>query len=112
MIRGELWWADVPGPVGSAPGFRRPALVLQADLFSQTRLRTVIVVLLTSNLQRASMPGNVPISAKESGLPRDSVINVTQLVTVDKTALNQRIGRVSSRTLEAVADGVRLVLDL
>lgn len=112
MQRGEIWWADLADPQGAAPGYRRPVLILQADAFTQSRIATVIVVIVTSNLRLASAPGNVFVSAHESGLPRDSVINVSQLVTLDKTVLDAQVGHLSARTMTAVEDGVRLVLDL
>jgi mRNA interferase MazF len=112
ISRGEIWWADIPDLSGSGPAFRRPAVILQSDFLNQSRLNTVVVVLLTGNLLLAKMPGNVPISARESGLPRDSVINVTQMITLDRNALDHRVGTVSPRTMSAVALGVKLVLDL
>ena len=112
MRRGEIWWADLPEPVGAAPGYRRPVLILQADSFTTSRIATVVVVVLSTNLRLAAAPGNVLISAHESGLPHDSVINVSQLATLDKTTLDREVGRATTRTLAAVEEGVRLVLDL
>ena len=112
MRRGEIWWADLPEPVGAAPGYRRPVLILQADSFTQSRIATVVVVVLSTNLRLATAPGNVVIDANESGLPYDSVINVSQIATLDKTTLDTEVGRVTPHTLTAVEDGVRLVLDV
>lgn len=112
MRRGEIWWADLPEPVGAAPGYRRPVLILQADSFTTSRIATVVIVVLSTNLRLATAPGNVVISARESGLPHDSVINVSQLATLDKTMLDSAIGHVTTQMLAAVEDGVRLVLDL
>lgn len=112
MRRGEIWWADLPEPVGAAPGYRRPVLILQADSFTTSRIATVVVVVLTTNMRLATAPGNVLISARESGLPYDSVINISQIATLDKTTLDTAVGYATTRTLAEVEDGVRLVLDL
>lgn len=112
MRRGEIWWADLPEPVGAAPGCRRPVLILQADSFTRSRIATVVVVVLSTNLRLATAPGNVVITARESGLPYDSVINVSQIATLDKTTLDIEVGQITTRTLAEVEDGVRLVLDL
>jgi len=110
--RGEIWWADLAEPRGSEPGFRHPVLILQAEPFNRSRLRTVVGIVVSSNTRLLDAPGNVLLPAKETGLPRDSVANVTQLVTVDRDYLEQRAGKVSPRTLARVEVGVRLVLDL
>jgi mRNA interferase MazF len=112
MTRGEIRWADIPDLAGSGPAFRRPAVVLQSNFFNQSRLNTVVVVILTGNLLLATMPGNVRVSAIESGLPRDSVVNVTQLITLDRRALDPPVGRLSPGTMFAIEQGVKLVLDL
>lgn len=112
MQRGDIWWADLPEPVGAAPGYRRPVLILQADAFTQSRIATVVVVVLSTNLGLTAAPGNVLVSAHESGLPQDAVINVSQIATLDKTTLDSEVGHVTTRTLAQVEDGVRLVLDL
>jgi mRNA interferase MazF len=110
--RGEVWWAALPEPSGSEPGYRRPLLVVQADAFNRSRLQTVVAVVLTSNLRLVEAPGNVLVPAQASGLPKDSVANVSQVVTVDRDFLTERAGRLRGRALEAVEDGLRLVLDL
>jgi mRNA interferase MazF len=112
MQRGDIWWADLGEPLGSAPGFRRPILLIQADAFTQSRIATVIAIVLSSNLRLASAPGNVLLEAKESGLPKDSVVNVSQIITIDKVALDEYVGRVPSRLLLDVEQGIRLVLDV
>lgn len=112
MQRGEVWWADLPEPSGAAPGYRRPVLLIQADAFTQSRIATVVAVIISSNLRIAAAPGNVLLRASESGLPKDSVINVSQIVTLDKLMLDERVGHVTARTLELVEDGLRLVMDL
>jgi len=110
--RGEIWWASLPEPTGSEPGFRRPVLIVQADAFNRSRLQTVVAVVLTSNLRLVEAPGNVLVSADASGLPKDSVANVSQVITIDRAFLTERAGRLRGRTLEAVGDGLRLALDL
>jgi mRNA interferase MazF len=112
MQRGDIWWADLPEPTGSGTGYRRPVLVVQADAFTQSRIATVIVVAVTSNLRLATAPGNVFLSANESNLPKDSVINVSQIVTLDKSMLDEYIGRISAHVLIEVEEGIRLVLDV
>jgi mRNA interferase MazF len=112
MHRGSIWWADLPDRVGAAPGYRRPVLLIQADAFTDSRLATIVAVVITSNLRLAAAPGNVLLSVDESGLPKDSVVNVSQIVTLDKQILDEPIGQVSERTLTLIESGIRLVLDL
>ena len=112
MTRGEIWWADLPDPRGSEPGFRRPVLVIQANSFNQSEIRTVIVAVLTGNLRLAEAPGNVLLPAKVSGLPRDSVVNVSQLLTLDRSFLTEEVGKLPSRTLAEIDAGLKLVLQL
>jgi len=112
MERGTVWWAQLPDPVASEPGFRRPVVIIQANAFNRSRIRTVIVVVLTSNLRLAEAPGNVLIPASDSGLPKDSVANVSQIITVDRTFLTDKCGRLPSRILKSIDDGIRLVLSL
>ena len=112
MVRGEVWWADLPDPVASEPGYRRPVLIVQSDAFNRSRINTVIAAVISSNVRLAAAPGNVQLAARESGLPKDSVVNVSQLITVDKSFLTKRVGQVSSRTMQAIENGMRLVLEL
>jgi mRNA interferase MazF len=112
MERGAVWWAELPDPVASEPGFRRPVVIIQSNAFNRSRIRTVVAVLLTSNLRLADAPGNVLISAADSGLPKDSVANVSQVITVDKGFLSGRAGRLPSRVMKAIDEGLRLVLSL
>ena len=112
MYRGEIWWANLPEPVGSEPGYRRPVLVIQDDVFNQSRINTVIVVIITSNTQLAEAPGNVLLPCEVSGLSRDSVANVSQIFTVDKTFLTERIGSLPDYLQEEVDEGLRMVLCL
>jgi len=110
--RGQIWWADLGAPEGSEPGFRRPVLVVQADAFNRSRIQTVIAVALTSNLRLVDAPGNVLVSAKASGLPKDSVANVSQVVTLDKAYLTDVAGYLRGPLLADVEAGLRLVLGL
>ena len=112
MKRGEVWWADLPEPAGSEPGFRRPVLIVQADEFNRSRIRTVIAAAITSNTQLAAAPGNVTLPKRSVGLGRDSVVNVSQLVTLDKQFLTERAGRLSAAKLSEVEEGIRLALAL
>jgi mRNA interferase MazF len=111
MQRGDIWWANLPKPTGSATGLRRPVLVVQADAFTRSRIATVIIVAITGNLRLATAPGNVFLPAAESGLPKDSVINVSQIITLDKSMLDEYVDRISAHTLIQVEEGIRLVLD-
>lgn len=110
--RREVWWAELDARRGSEPGFRRPVLVVQADAFNRSRLRTVVGVVLTSNTRLLDAPGNVLLPGRETGLLKDSVTNVTQLVTLDREFLRGRAGRISSDRMRRVEEGVRLVLGL
>jgi mRNA interferase MazF len=110
--RGQVWWADLGEPEGSEPGFRRPVLIVQSDAFNRSRIRTVIAVVLTANRRLIDAPGNVLIPGKTAGLPKDSVANVSQVVTVDKEFLIDVAGRVREPLLSEVDSGLRLVLDL
>ena len=110
IAQGEVWWADLGPPAGSEPGFRRPVVVVQGDAFNASTLRTVVCVVLTSNLRWADAPGNVLLPARSTGLPRPSVANVSQLVTLDREALAERSGRLSASNLELVLAGIDVVL--
>jgi mRNA interferase MazF len=112
MYRGEIWWANLPDPVGSEPGYRRPILVVQDDIFTQSRISTVIVVIITSNIQLAEAPGNVLLPKEATGLPRDSVANVSQILTVDKKFLVECIGSLPNNLQEEIDDGLRTILYL
>ena len=112
MKRGEIWWAQLREPAGSEPGFRRPILIVQSDDFNRSRIRTILGVVITSNLKLSAAPGNVSLPRRGSGLPRQSVINVSQIVTSDRRFLTERAGRASDAVLRQVEDGLRLVLSL
>ena len=112
MKRGEIWWASLPGPSGSEPAYRRPVLVVQADGFTRSRIRTVICASVTSNLGLAGAPGNVPLSTRASGLPKPSVVNVSQVITVGKQRLTERVKGLDARTMSQVDEGLRFAMDL
>jgi mRNA interferase MazF len=110
--RGQVWSADLGEPEGSEPGYSRPILIVQADAFNRSRLHTVIAVVLTTNLRLVDAPGNVLIPAKASGLRKDSVANVSQVITVDGEFLIELAGRVRGQVFKDVENGLRLVLGL
>jgi mRNA interferase MazF len=110
--RGEIWWTDLPEPKGSMPGFRHPVLVIQANKFNRTQLETFVGVIITTNLRLAKMPGNVLLEPKQSGLPGGSVVNITQIVTANKTDLLEFVGTLSERKMEQIDAGLRLVFSL
>ncbi len=110
--RGEVRWAELSEPRGAEPGFRRPVVVMQSNAFNRSRIGTVIVVVLTSNLRLLDAPGNVLIPAKLAGLTRDSVANVSQVMTVDRRDLGEAAGRLDALTLKRIDAGLRLVLAL
>lgn len=112
MRRGEIWWSSLTAPNVSGPGFRRPVLVIQSNEFNQSRINTVVTAVITSNLALANAPGNVRISAAASGLKKASVVNVSQVITLDKSFLTERVGTLNSKFLREVEDGLRLVLQI
>jgi mRNA interferase MazF len=112
MLRGEIWWADLPEPAGSMPGYPRPVLVVQADRFNRTGIRTVLVLIMTSTTRLAAAPGNVLLPKNDTGLPKDSVANITQVYTVDRELLTERVGMLPSSLMRDVDNGLRPVLGL
>ena len=112
MKRGEIWWAALPPPSGSGPGFRRPVLVIQSNPFNDSRISTAIIAVITSNLALADAPGNVRAAKAESGLSKHSVVNVSQILTIDKALLTDRVQPLSAELMQRVDNGLRLVLDL
>jgi len=108
--QGEIYWLDVDEPLGSAPGYRRPFVVIQNDVFNRTPINTVVVCVLTSNLRRAEAPGNVLLQPREAGLSKQSVVNVSQIYTVDKLDLAERVGALSSKRILEILEGIQLVL--
>lgn len=110
IAQGEVWWADLGELKGSEPGYRRPVVVVQSDAFNRSRISTVVCVALTSNLRWAEAPGNVPLEASLTGLPKDSVANVSQIITLDRSALTDRVGRLPEAKLDLVLYGIDVVL--
>ena len=110
IAQGQIWWADLPAPTGSGPGFRRPVVVVQGDALNRSRISTVVCVPLTSNLRWADAPGNVALSARLTGLPKDSVANVSQIVTLDRSLLTETIGRLTRPKLDLILAGVDVIL--
>jgi mRNA interferase MazF len=110
ISQGEVWWADLPTPTGSEPGFRRPVVVVQGDALNRSRIATVVCVPLTSNLRWGGAPGNVLLGARSTSLAKDSVANVSQVVTLDKTVLTERIGKLSRAKVELLLTGIDVVL--
>jgi mRNA interferase MazF len=109
--QGEVYWIELGEPIGSGPGYRHPYVVVQNDVFNESRLNTVIVCLLTSSLRRASAPGNVILRAGEANLPKQSVVNVSQLFTIDKSLLMERVGALTPARTREIIDGVKLFLE-
>ncbi len=112
MRRGEIWWASLGESHGSAPGFRRPVLIVQSNDFNESAIRTLICAAITSNMRLAHAPGNVRVPRRVSGLPHDSVVNVSQLITLDKQMLTENVGRLPAQSLRDVDAGIKLVLAL
>jgi mRNA interferase MazF len=111
IAQGEVWWADLPDPTGSGPGLRRPVVVVQGDPLNRSDIATVVCVPLTSNVKWASAPGNVSLTPAATGLPKESVANVSQVVAVDKALLTERVGKLSKAKLDLVLSGIDIVLD-
>lgn len=110
ISQGEVWWADLPPPRKSAAGFRRPVVVVQSDSFNRSEIATVVCVPLTSNLKLALMPGNVHLAARLTGLPKNSAANVSQILTIDKTLLIERVGRLPAAALRLILSGIDVML--
>lgn len=110
ISQGEVWWADLPEPTGSGPGLRRPVVVVQGDAMNRSRIATVVCVPLTSNLGWAQAPGNVRLAARLTGLPKDSVANVSQLVALDKSLLTEQTGKLSRAKVDLLHSGIDVVL--
>ena len=110
VAQGEVWWADLGTPAGSEPGFRRPVVVVQGDALNRSRLATVVCVPLTSNLRWAEAPGNTVLSARVTGLSKDSVANASQVVTLDRTVLTERVGKIPRAKLELILAGIDVIL--
>ncbi len=111
ISQGDVYWVDLGDPIGSAPGLLHPHVVIQNDAFNRSNIRTVVVCALTSNLTRASAPGNVLLAVGEANLPKQSVVNISQVFTVDKSQLDEKIGTLSSSRVRQILDGLQLLLD-
>lgn len=112
MYRGEIWWANLPAPIGSEPGYRHPVLIIQADNFTQSNINTVIAIVLTSNLKVLNAPGNVLLPKNTTGLSKDSVANVSQISTIDKTFLTERVGFIQESLQASIDNSLRMILYL
>ncbi|NOQ36631.1 MAG: type II toxin-antitoxin system PemK/MazF family toxin [Methylococcaceae bacterium] len=110
MKRGEIWWASMPEPVGSEPAYRRPVIIVSSNEFNQSLIQTVIVAVITSNLRLANAPANFKLSKASSNLSRDSVANLSQLITLDKAFLTENIGKLTTKQVNLLNDGIKLVL--
>jgi len=110
--RGQIWWAELPDPIASEPGYRRPVVIVQSDEFNRSRINTVIVTTISSNLRLADAPGNIKLSKGKTGLNRESVANVSQVITIDKRFLSEKVGQLDNVTLQQLDDGLELVLGL
>ena len=110
ISQGEIWWADLPEPSGSGPGFRRPVIVVQGEALNRSQIATTVCVPLTSNLRWAEAPGNVFLTSKMTGLPKDSVANVSQIMALDKSVLTERAGKLSASKMELVLSGIDVIL--
>ena len=110
--RGEIWWADLPEPKGSMPGYKHPILIIQSDKFNRSELETVIGVIITTNLRLAKMPGNILLLPRQSGLSQDSIVSITQIVSANKSDLLEYVGIISANKMEQIENSLRLVLSL
>ena len=109
--QGDIYWVELEEPAGSEPGYRHPHVVIQNNLFNRSRINTVVVCVLTSNLKRAQAPGNVLLEESEANLPKQSVVNISQIFTVDKIQLDEYIGTVSKRRMQQILEGIRLLTE-
>lgn len=110
--RGEIWWAELPEPTGSEPGYKRPLVIMQSNEFNDSNINTIIAATITTNMHLAAAPGNILLPAKKSKLPKKSVVNVSQLITIDKSFLIEKVYTLSNKLMEQIDNGVRLVLKL
>ena len=112
MKKGDIWWTSLDKPIGSEPDYHRPVVVISSNDFNRSKIRTVIVAIITSNLRLADAPGNFILSKKNTGIDHDSVLNISQLMTLDKSFLTEHIGRLSNKQLNFLDDSIKLVLSL
>jgi mRNA interferase MazF len=112
VLRGEIWWASLPVPRGSEPGYRRPVVIVQSDAFNRSEISTIVVASISSNLRLAEAPGNIFLKRRDSKLSKDSVINVSQLLTLDKKYLTEKAGQLPRRHMLELEEGLKIVLSL
>ena len=112
MKRSEIWWASLENPKGSEPGFRRPVVVISSNDFNSSKIKTILVAVITSNLRLSDAPGNFELPKKDSGLSRSSVVNISQLITIDKLFLTDKVGKLTNKQVELLNDGLKLVLSI
>lgn len=112
MRRGEIWWATLGEPAGSGPGYRRPVVIVQANEFNASRIRTVVIAAITTKMERVAAPGNVKLTKRDSRLPKESVVNVSQVLTIDRSLLTERVATLPERMMFEIDAGLRLVLAL
>jgi mRNA interferase MazF len=112
VLRGEIWWASLPVPRASEPGYRRPVVIVQSDAFNRSEISTIVVAAISSNLRLAGAPGNIYLKRRDSGLPKESVINVSQLLTLDKKYLLEKAGRLSLKHMNELDEGLKTALSL
>lgn len=110
--RGEIWWAELSDPIGSKPGYKRPLAIIQANEFNDSNIHTIIAAVITTNIPLAAAPGNILLSTKQSKLPKKSVVNISQLITIDKSFLTEKVHALQSKVMGQIDDGIRLVLRL
>ena len=110
--RGDIWWSELPEPVGSGPGYKRPLLIIQSNDFNKSKINTIIAAVITSNLRLAAAPGNVSLSARRSKLPKESVINVSQIITINKSFLTDKVHHLPNNIMTQIDEGLKLVLKL
>ena len=112
MIKGQIWWANLPDPRRSEPGYKRPVLIIQSDIFNKSDIQTIICAVITTNTKLAKAPGNLLLRKIDSHLPKESVINISQLITIDKTYLKKLVGTLNKRIMKKVDEGLKIVFDL
>ncbi len=110
--RGEIWWAEIPEPVGSEPGYKRPLVIIQSNEFNNSNINTIIAAVITTNIHLAAAPGNILLSAKKSKLPKKSVVNISQLITINKSFFTEKVHTLSNKVMEQIDNGIKLVLKL
>jgi mRNA interferase MazF len=112
MLRGEIWWASLPVPRGSEPGYRRPVVIVQSDAFNRSEISTIVVAAISSNLRLADAPGNIFLKRRDSKLPKESVINVSQILTLDKRYLAEKVGQLSTKHMRELDEGLKIALSI